>query len=175
MMKKAKLLCLAAALLLMLGMLAGCESVWNALDALPDLTEDTSAALPESDAPADTSTALPDENGSYTERDDVALYLWTYRCLPRNFLTKADARALGWEGGSLEPYAPGCSIGGDRFGNYEGLLPAGVSYRECDIGTAGADSRGARRIVYAEDCSAIYYTDDHYESFTLLYGEEAGR
>ena len=169
MMKKAKFLCLAAALLLTLGMLAGCESVWNALDALPDLTEDTSAALPESDAPVDTSTALPDENGSYTERDDVALYLWTYRCLPRNFLTKADARALGWEGGSLEPYAPGCSIGGDRFGNRERLLPeaSGRTWYECDVNYAGG-YRGAERVLYSSD-GLIYYTDDHYESFTPLY------
>ena len=70
---------------------------------------------------------------------------------------------LGWQGGSLEPYAPGCSIGGDRFGNYEGTLPDG-SYHECDLNTRGADKRGAERLVYADD-GRIYYTADHYESF----------
>jgi len=122
---------------------------------------------------AETETTLPpiDENGSYTSKDDVALYIYTYGCLPQNFMTKNEARALGWEGGGLEDYAPGMCIGGDYFGNYEGLLPDG-EYRECDIDTLGADSRGAKRIIYTEDCSTIYYTDDHYASFTLLYGEE---
>lgn len=109
------------------------------------------------------------EDGSYTSRDDVALYLETYGRLPDNFITKSEARALGWEGGSLEPYAPGKCIGGDKFGNYEGLLPKedGRTYKECDIDTLGADSRGAKRIVYSND-GLIYYTEDHYASFTLL-------
>ena len=64
-----------------------------------------------------------DEAGAYTTKDDVALYLHTYGHLPDNFITKKEAQALGWPGGSLEPYAPGKCIGGSRFGNYEGLLP----------------------------------------------------
>ena len=112
-----------------------------------------------------------DENGSYTSKDDVALYIHTYGHLPNNFITKNEARELGWEGGSVEEYAPGCSIGGDRFGNYEGILPEGKKYTECDIDTLGRSSRGAKRIVFSND-GCIYYTDDHYESFELLYGEE---
>lgn len=111
-----------------------------------------------------------DRNGSYTSRDDVALYIHQYGKLPGNFITKAEAQKLGWSGGSLEKYAPGKSIGGDRFGNYEGTLPEG-DYHECDIDTLGADRRGAKRLVYSDD-GRIYYTEDHYESFTLLYGEE---
>lgn len=115
--------------------------------------------------------AIPlDPDGSYTTCEDVALYLETYEELPDNFITKKEARELGWEGGSLEPYAPGKCIGGDKFGNYEGLLPKedGRTYKECDIDTLGADSRGAKRIVYSND-GLIYYTEDHYESFILLY------
>ena len=63
------------------------------------------------------------EDGSYGGRDEVALYIHTYGHLPENYITKKQAQALGWSGGSLEPYAPGKCIGGDRFGNYEGLLP----------------------------------------------------
>ncbi|MDD6320957.1 MAG: ribonuclease domain-containing protein [Oscillospiraceae bacterium] len=122
--------------------------------------------------PEEQETTLP-EDGSYTSRDDVALYIELYGRLPDNFITKKQAKDLGWPGGSLEPYAPGKCIGGDRFGNYEGLLPEkdGRSYTECDIDTLGASSRGAKRIVFSND-GLIYYTDDHYESFTLLYGEE---
>ena len=103
----------------------------------------------------------------------MSLYLYLYGCLPQNFLTKEEARELGWDGGSVEAYAPGYAIGGDKFGNREGLLPKadGRQYYECDIDTNGADSRGAKRIVYSND-GLIYYTDDHYESFVLLYGEE---
>ena len=111
-----------------------------------------------------------DEDGSYTSKEDVALYLHTYGRLPQNFITKKEAQKLGWSGGSLERYAPGKCIGGDKFGNYEGLLPAG-RYYECDIDTLGKKARGAKRIIYSDD-GRIYYTEDHYETFTLLYGEE---
>lgn len=115
-------------------------------------------------------SALISADGVYTSKEDVSLYIDTYGCLPDNFITKAEARALGWEGGGLEPYAPGKCIGGDYFGNYEGLLPEDRDYTECDIDTLGKDSRGAKRIVFSED-GLIYYTEDHYESFELLYGE----
>ena len=109
-------------------------------------------------------------DGVYTTKEDVALYIHTYGCLPSNFITKEEARELGWEGGGLEDYAPGMCIGGDRFGNYEGLLPEDRDYTECDIDTLGEDSRGAKRIVFSDD-GLIYYTEDHYESFELLYGD----
>jgi len=115
------------------------------------------------------------EDGTYTSKEDVALYIHLYGRLPGNFITKKDAQNLGWDGGSLEPYAPGKCIGGSYFGNYEGLLPdaPGRKYTECDIDTLGASSRGAKRIVFSND-GLIYYTEDHYESFELLYGEENG-
>ena len=128
--------------------------------------------IPEETTSATEAVPVLDENGTYTTMEDVALYLYTYHKLPKNFITKSEARALGWEGGYLEPYAPGKCIGGDRFGNYEGLLPTDRKYTECDIDTLGARSRGAKRIVFSNDYALIYYTDDHYESFTLLYGEE---
>lgn len=111
-----------------------------------------------------------DYDGIYTSKEDVSLYLYTYGELPSNFITKKEAKSLGWSGGSLEPYAPGCCIGGDRFGNYEGNLPDG-DYHECDIDTLYQKSRGAKRLVYSED-GRIYYTEDHYKHFELLYGEE---
>lgn len=127
---------------------------------------------PEETTTASEEVPVLDENGVYTTMEDVALYIYTYGKLPSNFITKKEAQALGWPGGYLEPYAPGKCIGGDRFGNYEGLLPTNKKYTECDIDTLGAKSRGAKRIVFSNDCQLIYYTDDHYESFTLLYGEE---
>ena len=119
-----------------------------------------------------TGTELLDIQGSYDSKEDVALYILQYGKLPDNFITKAEARSYGWDGGSVEPYAPGKCIGGDRFGNYEGLLPnaPGRTWTECDIDTLGGGSRGAKRIVFSND-GLIYYTHDHYETFDLLYGE----
>ncbi|MBQ1342333.1 MAG: ribonuclease [Erysipelotrichaceae bacterium] len=114
-----------------------------------------------------------DEDGVYDSKEDVALYIHTYNKLPSNYVTKGEARKAGWTGGSVEKYFPNCCIGGDSFANREGLLPkkSGRSYYECDIDTLGKKSRGDKRIIYSND-GLVYYTDDHYESFTLLYGEE---
>ena len=98
----------------------------------------------------------------------------TYGHLPSNFIKKKAAQKLGWvsKEGNLWDVAPGMSIGGDYFGNYEGTLPEAEDrdYYECDIDFDGS-YRGAKRIVYSND-GLIYYTEDHYETFELLYGEE---
>jgi hypothetical protein len=136
--------------------------------------ESTSAESDEATAVTTEYTAhtepLLDEDGTYTTKADVALYIHTYGKLPSNFMTKKQAKKLGWSGGSLEDFAPGMCIGGDYFGNYEGLLPEDKEYHECDIDTLGKKNRGAKRIIYSDD-GYIYYTEDHYESFEQLYGE----
>lgn len=125
--------------------------------------------------PTATPTPEPaiDEDGWYYSKDEVALYIYTYGKLPENFITKSEAQDLGWTGGTVENYMEGAAIGGDKFGNREGLLPkkSGRQYYECDIDTKGKGSRGAKRIVFSND-GLIYYTNDHYESFELLYGTE---
>ncbi len=115
-----------------------------------------------------------DENGSYTSKEDVALYIYTYDRLPENFISKKEAMDLGWDSskGNLWEVTDKKSIGGDRFGNREGLLPKlkGRQYFECDINYQGG-FRGAERLVYSND-GLIYYTGDHYKTFNLLYGDE---
>lgn len=110
------------------------------------------------------------EHGIYTSKEKVALYINTYQKLPDNFITKTQAKALGWEGGSLLSYAPYKCIGGDVYSNYEKTLPVqdGRKYYECDINTLGALKRGAERLVYSND-GLIYYTPDHYATFIKLY------
>ncbi len=111
------------------------------------------------------------EDGEYTDKERVALYIYTYGHLPDNYITKDEAEDLGWisSRGNLGKVAPGKSIGGDRFGNYEKLLPTkkGRKYYECDIDFDGT-YRNEKRIVFSND-GLIYYTDDHYESFEQLY------
>ena len=140
--------------------------------AEPEEPAEEPSGEPESDEP-EASLPVPDEDGWYYSKDEVALYIHTYGHLPGNYITKKEAKKLGWKSGSLEKFAPGKCIGDDRFGNYEGLLPdaPGRTFTECDIDTKGAKKRGAKRIIFSND-GLIYYTEDHYESFTLLYGEE---
>lgn len=116
---------------------------------------------------------LPVEGGSYYDVENVVLYLYLYGELPPNYITKEEAEALGWSGGSVEKYEAGAAIGGDRFGNREGLLPAerGREYTECDIDTLGADTRGGKRLVFSND-GLYFYTADHYESFSEVVVSE---
>ncbi len=112
------------------------------------------------------STVSVVEDGQYTSMEDVSAYIKKYHKLPSNYITKEEARDLGWTGGSLEPYAPGKSIGGDVFTNRQGILPrSDKKYIECDI-DANNTSRGAKRIVYSTDDYRVYYTEDHYNTFT---------
>lgn len=110
---------------------------------------------------------LPTYGNNYYDVVNVVLYLEVHNELPPNYITKSEAQALGWEGGSVEKYKEGAAIGGDTFGNREGLLPAanGRKYTECDIDTHGYSSRGSRRLVFSND-GLYFYTSNHYESFS---------
>lgn len=162
-----RLLCCLLALLLPLAGLGGCGPA-EAGEPVADLF----FAVPEAEPSLEGGAPVYGEACNAPE--DVAAYLYVYGELPPNYLTKDEARQLGWQSGarSLWDAAPGMSIGGDRFGNYEGRLPdrAGRIWYECDVNYSGGD-RGAERLVYSSD-GLIYYTADHYETFTLLYGEE---
>lgn len=109
-----------------------------------------------------------EEDGWYSTMGEVAVYLTLYEKLPGNFISKYDAENLGWDNrkGNLDKVAPGCTIGGNRFGNYEGLLPEakGRKYTECDINYDGG-YRNGERIVFSND-GLIFYTSDHYQTFT---------
>lgn len=112
---------------------------------------------------------------SYSDVLSVSAYIYEWEELPPNYITKNEAEDLGWQSGkgNLWEVAYGMSIGGDRFGNREGLLPEGEEYRECDIDYQGG-YRDAKRIVYSIDDYDIYYTEDHYESFEQVYSYEEG-
>ena len=145
------------------------------LDTIPVVTQTPHGQqMTPPDAPAspgaDAGETALDEDGVYTTKEDLALYIHSYGHLPSNFITKAEAERAGWTGGSLERYCPGKCIGGDRFGNREGLLPSakGRTWTECDVNTLGAKSRGTERIVFSND-GLIFYTADHYDSFEQLY------
>ena len=112
-----------------------------------------------------------EENGNYTSKEEVALYIHTYGKLPVNYITKKEAQDMGWDPskGNLSNILPGMSIGGSAFGNYEGALPRanGRRYFECDIDYDGG-YRGAKRLVYSND-GLVFYTEDHYNTFEQIY------
>ncbi len=143
------------------------ETLGNSGSEAASLEQQVGSGGAEISAGTSVDAGLPGEDGIYTDKDELALYIHTYGHLPSNFITKKEAKALGWSGGSVEDYAEGKSIGGDRFGNYEGLLPDG-KYYECDVDTLGKKSRGAKRLIYSKD-GAVWYTEDHYETFEQLY------
>ena len=95
--------------LVMLFSLVGCGAGAPVQDEnnLPQQEQQDVQNAPSEDADMPDETAQIDEDASYTTKDDVALYIHTYGHLPDNFITKKDAQALGWPGGSLEPYAAG--------------------------------------------------------------------
>lgn len=176
-MKKRILSLLLMLSVLLAPMLTGCtqeqiDTAAGVLSAVLEETEEEQSTEVESQSDLSDSSEAEDQpldpDGSYTDKDEVAEYIDTYGELPDNFITKNEAKALGWDSskGNLQEVAPGKSIGGDRFGNYEGRLPDG-KWTECDVNYHGG-YRGSERLVFSEE-GAIYYTNDHYETFEQLY------
>ena len=154
------------------------DSISNTVESLTQTGPMELETVEESEEPEPSTEdeAVIDEDGHYTSKEEVALYIHIYGKLPSNFISKKEAEDLGWkkkqgEAGQLHVVAPGMSIGGSSFGNYEGLLPEkkGRKYYECDINYVKGN-RGEERIVYSND-GWIFYTGDHYESFEQLYPE----
>ena len=155
-----------------LGMLAGCGKTEPSEKPMP---QDSGIVQETESAEEQQQEDLVYYGEEYTAPEDVAAYIYEWEELPPNFITKSEAQKLGWDSskGNLWDVAYGKSIGGDRFGNREGLLPEGEEYRECDVNYAGG-YRDAERLVYSIDDYDIYYTDDHYESFSQVYSYEEG-
>ncbi|ASY30285.1 ribonuclease [Taylorella equigenitalis] len=85
--------------------------------------------------------------------------------LPNYYVTKREARALGWTPGrafnEIENLK-GKSIGGDHFGDFEKRLPRG-RWKEADLEYKG-EKRNAKRILFNNN-GRKFVTIDHYETF----------
>lgn len=172
-----KLFVLFLSLVMCISMLVGCGSDKKAADsAKPTQTTASASTNTGSNQKSNINTSgngkkiKVDFDGKYTDKVRVAAYINQFKKLPQNYITKNEAKKLGWQTkGTLDKVAPGKSIGGDRFGNYEKRVPAknGRSWKECDIDYVKGN-RNAKRIVFSND-GLIYYTGDHYKSFTKLY------
>ncbi len=153
---------------MLLAGITGCQTAFDLTATGTAMTE--TGQMTEVPASTEQDSQL-DRDGYYTSPDKVALFIHTFQRLPDNYMTKDEAYDLGWDPsrGNLWAVADRMSIGGDRFGNFEGLLPDrdGRIWFECDVNYAGG-MRGPERLVYSND-GLVYYTTDHYRSFTRLY------
>lgn len=144
--------------------------------ARQDGSSDTGTTEKQTDLPTEKPTEARDttaepfvvESETYSDKEHVAAYLNEFGHLPANYISKNKAdNTPNWQ-------KNGYYIGGDRFGNYEGRLPkkSGRTYYECDLSYSNNNikkgNRGTKRLVYSND-GLIFYTEDHYESFTQLY------
>ena len=118
-------------------------------------------------------TATP---GPIDAAQELADYFFEHGELPENFIRKQEAERLGWDNryNYVSDVAPGKSIGGDYFGNYERLLPVvkGRKYYEADCFYNGG-KRNAFRIIFSND-GHVWYTEDHYNTFIELFPSKEG-
>ena len=108
------------------------------------------------------------EDGRYTRKYEVAIYIHVYHKLPSNYYTKRESKPKRTVENKV-------AIGGDRFGNKEGHLPHNRTYTEVDIVEIYqynsynlSNKRGVNRIVYSNQFE-IYFTSNHYKSFDRIY------
>lgn len=167
MIMKRKFLGLAALLMVLVLVLSSCGAK-DAAAAKKDASPTAAVMAVTTDAP-ETEAETP-EPGPIIEPQAIADYIFEHGELPENFITKKEAKELGWDSSYnyVSDVAPGMSIGGDYFGNYEGNLPRvkGRKYYECDCYYTGGE-RNDYRIIYSND-GHVWYTEDHYNTFTEM-------
>ena len=168
---KRKILGLAALLMVLVLILSSCgakNAAASKKDASP--TAGVTEAVAATAAPGAETQEGSEESGPIIEPQAIADYLFEHGELPENFITKKEAKELGWDSryNYVSDVAPGMSIGGDYFGNYEGNLPEvkGRKYYECDCYYTGGE-RNAYRIIYSND-GHVWYTEDHYNTFVEM-------
>lgn len=174
-----KLLALLLALTLLAGSLTAVvaedwRSLLRDLYGVTEEDENTVEETPEAAGETEDDVKEPKFELPVTDPQQIVNYLDIYGELPENFITKKEAMALGWDKSYnyVGEVGPGKSIGGDRFGNYEGNLPKkkGRVWYECDANYKGK-ARGSERVIFSSD-GLYYYTNDHYQTFTEMFPEE---
>ena len=102
-----------------------------------------------------------------TNDELVVKYLKEHGELPEYYITKSEAKSLGWvpSKGNLCEVAPGRAIGGDIWTNRQKSLPtkSGRKYFEADL-NYNCGNRNADRVVFSND-GLVFVTFDHYRSF----------
>lgn len=164
-----KFLAFAASLFFVLNVVLGCGSKQGAAPARQPAA--TTSVPQGTTVTTKQGVRVTVEQGrAYTDKDHVAAYIHAYKSLPPNYITKAQAQKLGWkQKGTLDKVAPGKSIGGDLFRNYEKTLPDRKDrvWKECDIDYVRGN-RNKKRICFSND-GLVYYSGSHYRDFVQLF------
>jgi len=112
------------------------------------------------------------EGNAYYSKKDVALYIYSFEELPKNFITKAEAEDI--YGNYANAIKEMKNIGGDSY-KYEGVitsykLPSYVKLQEADIYKNRSGQRGEWRLVYTTNLAnvQVYFSDNHYGSFSKV-------
>ena len=96
-----------------------------------------------SDASTDSTVSQKklDEKGTYTDKDDVAEYIYEYGHVPSN-------------------------LKAETYDNADNMFPVedGVTYQQCSL-----DTDGKQKIIFTQDGKRVYYTADDGESFEEIY------
>ena len=128
-------------------------------------TEKTSYGSTSPDSQNTSENSFTQSIEQLTKEKTVINYVKQNHRLPDYYITKNEARKLGWNAskGNLCEVLPGRAIGGDKFGNRENQLPQGEKYYEADVNyTCG--NRNADRIIFTRN-GDVYLTKNHYKSF----------
>ena len=110
--------------------------------------------------------------GSISKKGDEApdVYLKLFGHLPSYYITKDEARKLGWKPnkGNLNMVAPGKMIGGDIFLNIGFTLPLkkGRTWYECDVDYFEG-FRNGKRLIYSSD-GLMFLTNSHYNDYVYI-------
>ena len=82
-----------------------------------------------------------DEKGTYSDKDDVAEYIYEYGHVPSN-------------------------LKAETYDNADNMFPVedGVTYQQCSL-----DTDGKQKIIFTQDGKRVYYTSDDGESFEEIY------
>jgi len=167
--KRTRLLALLLGLMMLLSACSG-EAAAKSKKKNAAVTTPPAAAAPAAPAEKPGTAGEQEKEDPIISPQGIADYIFEHGELPPNFITKKEAMALGWQKKykTVAQAAPGKSIGGDRFGNYQGKLPRkhGRTWYEADCNYISGN-RKEERIVYSSD-GLVYYTGDHYQTFTEM-------
>lgn len=103
-----------------------------------------------------------------TDAKIVSGYIKVKNKLPDYYLTKTEAKKLGWNpaDGNLCEVLPGKAIGGDVFRNRERNLPMIGKYFEADV-NYNCGNRGSDRLIFDKKGN-VWLTQNHYKTFEKL-------
>ncbi|UWX60884.1 ribonuclease N [Chryseobacterium oranimense] len=155
-----------------LGLLFGMSAMYIYNNFIAGKKENTQTANTEITSYGSTSSSQntngkssPQSVDQLTAEKTVINYVKQNHRLPDYYITKNEARKLGWNAskGNLCEVLPGRAIGGDKFGNRENQLPQGEKYYEADVNYS-CGNRNADRIIFTRN-GDVYLTKNHYKSF----------